>query len=116
MEGPECEMANNLPEDYQRKHSSVSCGSFESSEGCSICSESSGYSSSSSCYKNSDVSSDCSYSSFSSTTDFDHDQESEFPYAHLTFDIDDGREESKRLRLKVFDELKVFFQAGPASR
>ena len=87
----------------QRKHSSISCDSFDSSEGSSIYSGGSGYSNS--CYENSDASSDCSFSSFNSTSDFDHDQETELPAAHLSFDIDDGREESERLRLKVFVEL-----------
>ena len=121
-------MANHLQNDYQRKHSSTSCESFDPSldpgvspyseypdnlcdpsklwsfsEGSSIYSGSSGYSSSASCYENSDASSDCSFSSFNSTSDFD--QESELPAAHLTFDIDDGREESERLRSKIFVEL-----------
>ena len=127
-------MANNLPNDYRRKHSSISCEKLDPtldpqvssrcspyseypdnlcdpsklwsfSEGSSIYSGSSGYSSSASCYENSDASSDCSFSSFNSTSDFDHDQETELPAAHLSFDIDDGREESERLRLKVFVEL-----------
>ena len=125
-------MANHLQNDYQRKHSSISSESFDPSldppvssrcspyseypdnlcdpsklwsfsEGSSIYSGSSGYSSSASCYENSDASSDCSFSSFNSTSDFD--QESELPAAHLTFDIDDGREESERLRSKIFVEL-----------
>ena len=101
-------MANQLPDDYQRKHSSNSCGSFDSSEGSSTYSGGSGYLPSSSCYENSDASSVCSFSSFNSTSDFD--QESDLPVAHLTFDIDDGREESERLRLKVFDELNFYDQ------
>ena len=128
-------MAKHLPDDYQRKHSSISCEHFPPSldpQDPSICSSyseaedpdnlcdpfkrlsfsegssiysggSSGYSSSASCYENSDASSDCSFSSFNSTSDFnDHDQESEVAAAHLTFDIDDGREESERLRMKIF--------------
>ena len=129
-------MAKHLPDDHQRKHSSVSCESFHPSldpqvpsrclpypaeypdnlcdpsklwsysESSSIYSGgSSGYSSSASCYENSDASSDCSFSSFNSTSDFDHDQETELAAAHLTFDIDDGREESERLRLKISVEL-----------
>ena len=96
-------MAHHLPNGYQRKHSSISCDSLDSSEGSSIHSGGSGYWPSASCYENSDASSDCSLSSFNDTSDFDHDQE--LPAAHLTFDIDDGREESERLRLRVFDEL-----------